>query len=304
MSTQAMVWALEDAPDVPAQALGVLMGLANHADEHGRGAYPEQATLAEYARKSGRQARTDLTRLEELGLIRRGDQSLVAHLREDRRPVVWDVAMERRKEKSGRKSTSGGKPTSGRKSGVSEDEIAGDEPAPGSGLPGGSEVPAGSTASNGRKSTSDEPSVEPSEGCSLPTGENNTSAHTRDSTSGDSSKPKRKRATKAELEEREQQAQDLTTKFFERYETAQKFIAIRQVLLGVLGNGISRDRLAIVIDRLGREQKPISGASIQFVLGQLKDEQERRNGNTRAGPRGRPATPPTTSPRNRWMERE
>jgi hypothetical protein len=129
--------------------------------------------------------------------------------------------------------------------------------------------------------------TEPS-GCSLPTEENNTSARTRDSTSGESSKPKRKRATKAEMEERERQAQDLTTKFFERYETAQKFIAIRQVLLGALSNGIGRDDLARAIDRLGREVKPISGASIQFALGQIADERKRRSGNGRDSPRHQP----------------
>lgn len=305
MSTQAMVWALEEAPDVPAQALGVLMGLANHADEHGRGAYAGQDLLATYARKSDRQTRSDLTRLEELGLIRRGDQSLVAHIRADKRPVVWDLAIERRKDVNGRKSASGGKSASGRKSSASEEESTGEETATGSTVPGGSGVPAGSTASNGRKPTSAEPSVEPSQGCSLPTGENNTSAHTRDSTSGDSSKPKRKRATKAELDERERQAQELTTKFFEHHKTAQKFIAIRTALLGALGNGFGRDELAIIIDRLGRERKPISGASIQFAYGQIAEERERRNGNQRASPRGRPApTAPTTSPRNRWMERE
>ncbi|MGI5274702.1 helix-turn-helix domain-containing protein [Nonomuraea sp. CA-218870] len=145
--------------------------------------------------------------------------------------------------------------------------------------------------------------TEPS-GCSLPT-EENKDARTRDSTSGDSSKPKRKRATKSEMDERERQAQDLTTKFFERYETAQQFIAIRQVLRGALGNGISRDNLARAIDRLGREGKPISGASIQFVLGQFAEEQQRRNGHPRGASHGqRVTTPPRTSPRNRWMERE
>ncbi|MET8985901.1 helix-turn-helix domain-containing protein [Nonomuraea wenchangensis] len=284
MSTQAMVWALEDAPDVPAQALGVLMGLANHADEHGRGAYPDQQTLAGYARKSDRSCRSDLAVLEELGLIRRGDQGLVAHLPPNKRPVVWDVAMERRKERLGRKRDSGRNSASGRKGGAETGETAGDEPSTGSGLPGGSERPAGSTASDGRKRDSDEPSVEPSDGCSLPTEENNTSARTRDTTSGNSAKPKRKRATKAELDERERQAQDLTTKFFERYETAQQFIAIRQVLRGALGNGIRRDDLAHAIDRLGREKKPISGATIQFVLGQLADERNRRGSNGRDSP--------------------
>ncbi|KAB8186927.1 hypothetical protein FH608_046415 [Nonomuraea phyllanthi] len=278
MSTQAMVWALEDAPDVPAQALGVLMGLANHADEFGRGAYPDQQTLAGYARKSDRSCRSDLAMLEELGLIRRGDQGLVAHLAPNKRPVVWDVAMERRKERVGRKRDSGRNHASGRKPGADQDESAGDSSASGSGLPGGSERPAGSAAQTGRKPASDKPSVEPSESCSLPTGENK-DARTRDSTSGDSSKPKRKRATKAELDERERQAQDLTTKFFERYETAQQFIAIRQVLRGALGNGISRDNLARAIDRLGREGKPISGASIQYVLGQMRGQGRDSPGN-------------------------
>lgn len=299
-----MVWALEDAPDVPAQALGVLMGLANHADELGRGAYAGQDRLAIYSRKSDRQARSDLTRLEELGLIRRGDQSLVDHIRADKRPVVWDLALERRKEANGRKQASGGKSTSGRKPSTPEEESAGEETAPGSPLPGGDELPAGSTAQSDRKPTSGEPSTEPSDGCSLPTGENNTSAPTRDSTSGDSSKPKRKRATRAEIDERERQAQELTEKFFEHHKTAQRFIAIRTALLGALGNRFTRDELAIIIDRLGRERKPISGASIQYAYGQIAEEQEQRNGNQRATPRGRPApTPPTTSPRDRWMER-
>lgn len=80
------------------------------------------------------------------------------------------------------------------------------------------------------------------------------------------------------MDEREHQAQDLTKKFFERYQTAQQFIAIRQVLRGALGNGIGRDDLARAIDRLGREKKPISGASVQFILGQMADEQAKRNG--------------------------
>lgn len=299
MSTQAMVWALEDAPDVPAQALGALMGLANHADEHGRGAYPDQETLAAYARKSSRQVRTDLARLEEVGLIRRGDQSLVAHIREDKRPVVWDVAMERRKPGNGRNHASGRNSASGRKSSADVDESAGEATAAGSGLPAGSALPAGSTASSGRKSASDEPSVEPSVSGSLPT-EENKAARTRDSTSGDSAKPKRKRATKAELDERERQAQDLTTKFFERYQTAQQFIAIRQVLRGALGNGISRDDLARAIDRLGREGKPISGASIQFVLGQMRGQGRDSPGNgsgSQVPPRGTPRQNPFRSKR-------
>ncbi|HEY0700422.1 MAG TPA: helix-turn-helix domain-containing protein [Micromonospora sp.] len=74
----------------------MLIGLANHAHANGRAAYPSQERLAHYARKSSRSVRTDLATLERLGIIRRGDQRHVAHLPTDRRPVVWDLALERR----------------------------------------------------------------------------------------------------------------------------------------------------------------------------------------------------------------
>mgnify|MGYP001952389855 CR=1 FL=1 len=90
-----MAWALRDAPDVPAHCVGVLIGLANHAGPDGRGAYPSQRLLASYARKTVRQVRTDLRKLEELGLIRPGDPRLVEHLPADKRPQVWDLAIER-----------------------------------------------------------------------------------------------------------------------------------------------------------------------------------------------------------------
>ncbi|NED58701.1 hypothetical protein G3I24_48430 [Micromonospora aurantiaca] len=75
----------------------MLIGLANHAHANGRAAYPSQERLAYYARKSTRSVRTDLATLERLGIIRRGDQRHVAHLPTDRRPVAWDLAMERRR---------------------------------------------------------------------------------------------------------------------------------------------------------------------------------------------------------------
>src|SRR6185437_5076812 len=49
-----------------------------------------------YARKNARQIRRDLEQLEFIGLIRRGNQDLVNHLPADKRPVVWDLAIERR----------------------------------------------------------------------------------------------------------------------------------------------------------------------------------------------------------------
>lgn len=101
MSNEALTWALRDAQGVPSHAVAVLIGLANHADENGRGAYPSQKLLGKYARKTERQVRKDLQNLEELGIIRRGDQRLAAHIPADRRPIVWDLVMDSGAPKTG-----------------------------------------------------------------------------------------------------------------------------------------------------------------------------------------------------------
>jgi hypothetical protein len=88
---------LRDAPDVPKHCVAVLIGLANHAHEDGRYAWAAQPRLAFYARKDERSVQNDLNTLEQLGLIRRGNQSAVLHLPPDRRPVVWDLALERQR---------------------------------------------------------------------------------------------------------------------------------------------------------------------------------------------------------------
>lgn len=93
MSQEAMAWVLNEAPGLPSHAFGVLMGLAHHANAHGIGAFPAQATLAAYARKSVRQVRRDLNDLESAGLIRAGSSEFVAHFPPDERPGVWDLAM-------------------------------------------------------------------------------------------------------------------------------------------------------------------------------------------------------------------
>jgi len=103
VSLEAIAWALTQAPDVPPQCVSLLIGLANHADSRGRGAYAGQKLLAGYARKSDRSVRNDLGALLERGVIRLGDQSLVAHIPGDSRPVVYDLALER-KQASGRKA--------------------------------------------------------------------------------------------------------------------------------------------------------------------------------------------------------
>lgn len=130
MSIEAVAWALRDAEDVPPHCVGVLIGLANHASADGRGAYPSQRLLARYARKSIRQVRDDLRRLEEIGLIRPGNQRLVEHLPADRRPQVWDIALDRneRAEAHFRPSGNGRKPTAA--PGGSPLPVAGGSPLP------------------------------------------------------------------------------------------------------------------------------------------------------------------------------
>jgi len=159
VSVQAITWVLEEAVDVRPHLVATLIGLANHADGDGRGAYPSQATLARYTRKTPRGVRNDLAQLEADGLIARGNQKLVQHIAADERPIVWDLRLDRKcasartgsgnddrgsTEKSqvsatddstgeglARNHGSARKPTSGRKSSVR---------GTGSGLPEGPEV--------------------------------------------------------------------------------------------------------------------------------------------------------------------
>ncbi len=86
---------LNDAPNLPSHLVMTLMGLANHADRDGRGAYPSQRVMAGYARKDERRIRRDLAELSELGLVSRGDQRMVSHLPPHRRPIVYDLAVDK-----------------------------------------------------------------------------------------------------------------------------------------------------------------------------------------------------------------
>lgn len=92
MSLRAMVWVMEDAPVDP-NHMSLLIALADRASDDGTAAWPSQAWLADRTRLSVRTVKRRLSDLEAAGLIRRGDQQLIAHLRPDRRPVVWDIDM-------------------------------------------------------------------------------------------------------------------------------------------------------------------------------------------------------------------
>jgi hypothetical protein len=92
VSLEAMTWALGvDVGDATRKL--VLIGYANHAHKDGRNSWASKETIAEYANCSKRTVQRHVDALIASGWMRRGDQRQVAHLRADRRPVVYDVAM-------------------------------------------------------------------------------------------------------------------------------------------------------------------------------------------------------------------
>jgi hypothetical protein len=94
-----MAWAM----DVPLETLDaasarhVLLLMANYAGEDGRGAFPSVATLARQSGLSTRSVQAQLAKLAELGMIRPGHSAIAAAWigRADRRPNVWDLAVDR-----------------------------------------------------------------------------------------------------------------------------------------------------------------------------------------------------------------
>lgn len=93
MSSTAVHWAMYRARTSEAAHKLVLMALANHADKHGRGAYPSAGTIAEAMQLSVRTVQRYLVALEEDGLIVRGDQARAAHIPPRHRPIVYDLAI-------------------------------------------------------------------------------------------------------------------------------------------------------------------------------------------------------------------
>lgn len=92
MSIQAMTRVLEGRVGDRGRK-STLYALANYAGPDGRHTYPSVATLAHDAECSEATVRRDLKQLLADGWIRPGDQEHVAHIRGDRRPVVYEIAM-------------------------------------------------------------------------------------------------------------------------------------------------------------------------------------------------------------------
>lgn len=98
MSVQAMTWAIEQQDIRDATARHVLLCLANYADADGKAAFPSTSRLEADTGLSESTIRRKLDVLEELGMIQKGNQAIVAAYidRGDRRPVCYDMVMKKR----------------------------------------------------------------------------------------------------------------------------------------------------------------------------------------------------------------
>lgn len=95
MSSVALAWVRNVARPQDHADFRLLTLLADAAAPDGTGAFPSRATLAEGMMRSVRMVQRGLEALLAKGFIRRGDQSKVAHLARDKRPVVYDLVMDR-----------------------------------------------------------------------------------------------------------------------------------------------------------------------------------------------------------------
>lgn len=96
MSLAATQWALTIRPDVVgAGAWRLLVHLSDYADPDGRHVFPHTERLAREVYKSERTVQRYLRELVEAKLIYAvaRDQRLVEHIRGDRRPTVWRLAL-------------------------------------------------------------------------------------------------------------------------------------------------------------------------------------------------------------------
>jgi hypothetical protein len=99
----AVAWVIDHAP-VPVELAWTLVVIARRAGDSGRNSYQSIATIAAKTGKSEKQARRDVQRLKDLGLIVLGDQTLVEHLPAGQRPVVYDLPLHLRGPKPNRES--------------------------------------------------------------------------------------------------------------------------------------------------------------------------------------------------------
>jgi len=92
-----MTWALTQQVVTDPSARHVLLCLANYADKDGKAAFPSATSLSDDTGLAVRTVRYKLEQLQQAGVIRPGNQAIAAAYidRGDRRPVVYDLSMER-----------------------------------------------------------------------------------------------------------------------------------------------------------------------------------------------------------------
>jgi len=85
---------------------------------------------------------------------------------------------------------------------------------------------------------------------------------------------------KAAKPSKHETADELTAAFWERHQTnlAQSFLAVRGVIRTAIANGNARNDVAHALDRLAKEQRAISGGTLQTALGQIRGAVGRTNG--------------------------
>lgn len=92
MSLKACWWAMQTKRVHSAVGRCVLYYLADATpNDEGKHSFPSVSRIAEKINVSVRTIQRELRRLEDDGLIRRGDQRYVSHIKPQYRPVVWDL---------------------------------------------------------------------------------------------------------------------------------------------------------------------------------------------------------------------
>lgn len=98
------------------------------------------------------------------------------------------------------------------------------------------------------------------------------------------SKTRKRKPAAGPKDNQHQVADDLTAAFWERHGKgrAQSFLAVRGVIRTAITNGVARDDLARALDRVAREGRSISGATLDIALGAVK---RTNNGSAPTAPR-------------------
>lgn len=98
MSIEAMIWVRKHAPTINVTEMCILYSLADRANDDGTGCWPFYETIADESRCSVQTVKRHIKKLEERGLVVRGNQNLANSYPKYRRPVVWNLNMSLRRE--------------------------------------------------------------------------------------------------------------------------------------------------------------------------------------------------------------